>query len=1083
MSEGVDISRNEVDSVAADAPTYIVGIGASAGGLESLEAFFDNAPIQSGMAYVVVQHLSPDFRSLMDELLARHTSMRIVKVEDGERVERDTVYLLQPKHNITLVDGRLRLTRHNPPGGFNLPIDIFFSSLAKDAATRAIAIILSGTGSDGSRGIRDVHAAGGLVLVQDVESAAFDGMPRAALATDLADVVCEPKAMPAKLEEFARDPELFTRGQADSATKEANGDLATVFRLFRGQFGIDFSLYKPSTIQRRIERRMQLVRALDLSEYLRTIEADSDELDRLYRELLVEVTHFFRDPEAFDIIEKEVAPRLINERHNETDIRVWVSGCATGEEAYTLAMIIHDVAERCGRSIPLKVFASDVHEKSMEIAGHGVYSADDIQSVPDHYRRKYFVENGDRFQVCPDLRRKVVFARHDVTRDPPFTRIDLLSCRNVLIYLEPEVQRRVLAMFHFGLRVGGALMLGPSESVGPYGNEFETVDQTWRVFRKLRDQRLTDIIPSPSLPPASYIVAEQPAPKVRGNGSSDGWLSPLVYEELLARYVPPGLLVNEYYELVHTFGEARKLLTQPTGRPTLEIGKLVEGELRTAMMAALHRANHTKTAVTFRNIPAETPVGSRRLDITVEPYNRGSRKLFLLCLEDSEPLHAAEVHRETIEYSGEQSNRIEDLEQELGHVRESLQMTVEELETSNEELQSTNQELIAANEELQSTNEELHSVNEELYTVNSEYQRKIEELTNLTNDLHNFLESTDIGTVFLDDELRIRKYTPAIAAAFNILDQDIGRPIEHISYNVDSPGFLSDLKRVLATGQAQTQEISNRSGRVFLNRVRPYQDELGQKVGLVLTFSDITELRKATRQVSVTEQELALSQKELQEFVYAVSHDLQAPLRHIEHFASLFRNYQLDAQFEGGVRGIESSLSRLRNMIEALLTYSRVNTHGTKFATVNLNDVMEQAQSQLRSEIEAVHAVITSQPLPTIMGDREQLVGCFRHLLDNAIKFCGSTPLRVHVGVEKRGDGWLISIHDNGVGIERRHYEVIFVIFQRLGIKEQTEGLGLGLPLCRRIIERHQGWIWVESTPGKGSTFFVQLPAAEHPVA
>lgn len=1084
-SDNISTGANEgsLSETSAETPFYVVGIGASAGGLESLELFFDHMPTSSGMAFVVVQHLSPDFKSLMDQLLARHTQIEIHRVEDGMRVRPNAIYLLQPKHDITIEHGVLRLTKHEREMGVKLPIDVFFKSLANDLGKYAIGVVLSGTGSDGSRGIRDIHSKGGLVVIQDSESAGFDGMPRASAATGVADVVCRPQSMPAKILEFAGQPGEFQRGQVEDSHASEEGELQSLFRLFRQRFGIDFAFYKAATIQRRIERRMQLSQITDLSDYLAKLSDNSDELDLLYRDLLVEVTYFFRDTEAFRRLESDVIPQLFKDCAEDDEIRVWVSGCATGEEAYSIAMLLHDAAEKLKRSVNVKIFASDVHQKSMEIASSAIYSPKAMENTPKRFRDKYFSQHGDFFHIKPEIRRMVVFARHDLTRDPPFTRINLLSCRNVLIYLEPEIQRRILAMFHFGLRVGGTLMLGPSETIGSLSKEFSTIDQHWRIYRKLRDVRLPESTRMPINPAPASIF--QGRTTISGGGGSskteDSWFLPGAYEDLLAKYVPPSLLVNEFYELIHTFGNARKLLVQPPGRTTLDVSRMVEGDLQTAMTAALHRANQKDESVTFKSVSANTAMGPRRLNVRVEPYLKGSRKLFLICLEEQETASRPEqIANNSVEFDQDREGRVEELERELDHTRQSLQTTVEELETSNEELQSTNEELIASNEELQSTNEELHSVNEELYTVNSEYQRKIEELTDLTNDLDNLLGSTDIGTIFLDNDLRIRKFTPSIASAFHVVEHDIGRPIQHISYNLENPDLLTDLTTVLESGEALEKEVRSRDGRSFLKRVRPYFNESGTSDGLVLTFDDITAVKIAASQAEQAEEDLAVSQRELQDFAYAVSHDLQAPLRHIQEFALRLEEGDPNiSEVKSHLDGIQMSSQRMQRMIDSLLSYSRVNTRGVGFESVSLDQILENVLANLKNEIAESNATISFEQLPQVQGDFSQLLACFEELLRNAIKFRSDKPLKIHLGARVRDDGWLISVHDNGIGIEQRHYERIFVIFQRLEFKEGTEGMGLGLALCRRILERHHGWIWVESTPGRGSTFFVQLPKGD----
>lgn len=826
-------------------PTWIVGVGASAGGLEALEQFFSAMPSDTRMAFVVVQHLSPDFKSLMDELLARHTKIPIQRVEESTRVEANAIYLIPPRKIMTLSYGKLLLTDADDSGGLNLPIDKFFTSLAQDAGRRAIAVVLSGTGSDGSRGIRDVHEAGGLVVVQDVESAAFDGMPRSAVATGMADIVTTPEKMAEDLCRYAADPENFIRDrEAHTEPIEPGDEMTVLFRLFRNRYGIDFANYRRNTIQRRIERRLRLVNCHDLSTYVSMLESDMGELDALYRDLLVEVTQFFRDLPAFRKLRQEVIPSIVERATKPNDeIRAWVPGCATGEEAYSIAMLIDDCARTLGLRPRVKLFATDVHNSSLETGSSGVYPADAVSNVPDDLLSRYFTQHGSVFHVTRELRQMVIFAPHDITKDPPFTRIDLISCRNVLIYLEPVTQRRVISLFHFGMRVGGVMMLGPSESVGDLQREFESVDQHWRIFRKLRDVRLPDastITHSPTL--TSIVRTRKEFPGVAQLATYPDETD--VMADLIERYAPPSFLVNDHFELVHSFGDASRLLVQPRGRPTLEILKLVSGNLRIAMSAALHRSAREQEKVVLDGIRVPLDDAEHFYRVSVEPYVKRKEALYLVSLEEmqthaSAPEDAIEVFRA----DDQASQRIVDLEKELDFTKQSLQTTVEELESSNEEMQSTNEELVASNEELQSTNEELHSVNEELHTVNAEHQRKIAELTQLTADMDNLLRSTDIGTIFLDSELRIRKFTPAIKNAFNIMEQDTGRPIDQFAYNLDNPELLDDAREVAATGKPIEREVQTHDGtRTYLKRILPYRKANGEAEGVVITFTDVASL-------------------------------------------------------------------------------------------------------------------------------------------------------------------------------------------------------------------------------------------------
>lgn len=834
---------------------FVVGIGASAGGLEAIERFFDHVPEDSGLTFVVVQHLSPDFKSLMDELLARHTKLPIHRVEDGMAIQPNAIYLIPRKKNMVLSFGKLMLTDQDQKPGPNLPIDIFFQSLAQDMGDHAVGVVLSGTGSDGSRGLKEIHEAGGLVIVQDPETASFDGMPKAALATGVADCVLPPDAMPDKILQYVQHPVRAEIRKACINVQSGDG-LSAIFSLLRRHFGVDFSLYKPSTLGRRLERRMTLQNAESLADYLGMLEADPDELDHLYRDLLVEVTQFFRDKNAFDIIKNDVIPKLFEQASPDDGIRIWVPGCATGEEAYSLAMLFHEFAQEHKRNIDVKIFATDVHRTSLEAAGAGVYREASVLDMPRHYLERYFVQKRGQYVVNQDLRKMVIFAPHNLTKDPPFTKLDLITCRNVLIYLNPATQRKVLTLFHFGLRTGGVLFLGPSESISDLEEEFDTIDRHWKVFRKRRDIRLHPGTGLATMPLSeTAMLLRNPL----GNpGKNDSQLSE-IYENLLGRYVPPSLLLNEHQELVHSFGDARKYLQVPEGKATTDVLKMLDNSLRIAVSSALHQAAKTNKPVVYSGVRFTIDGQDRLMKVTAVslPNKRTKSNFYQICLEPEEALPPA-LPAQTFDIQGESAERITSLERELMYTKEHLQSTVEELETSNEELQSTNEELVASNEELQSTNEELHSVNEELYTVNAEHQRKIEELIQLTSDMDNLLSSTEIGTIFLDLDMNIRKFTPAAGRLFNLLPHDVGRPFKHISNNLqmDNATLVGLIDRMHTDGKGLEQEVESPQRQSFLMRILPYQAQNGQIVGTVLTFIDITAVKQARQELGVSQSRL-----------------------------------------------------------------------------------------------------------------------------------------------------------------------------------------------------------------------------------
>lgn len=835
-------------------PAAIVGIGASAGGLEALESFFEHMPIGSGLAFIVVQHLSPDFKSLMDELLSRHTKIHIHRVVDGMEVEADSIYLIPPKKEMIISGGRLLLTDKDPGQSLTLPIDVFFRSLAQDMGNRSLGVILSGTGSDGSRGVRAIHEAGGLVFVQEPETAKFDGMPKSALDTGVVDYVCAPEELPTMILKHVARPEHEV--QVANAVSEEG--INAIFRILRDEYGIDFSHYKQSTVMRRVERRLQLNQSLDLEDYVEQLRSSSQEVNSLYKDLLIGVTEFFRDAEAFERLERDVIPQLLDRLPSSDELRIWVAGCGTGEEAYSIAILLDEAFTQLGRPNNAKVFATDVHRASLEFASAGVYEQASLARVSPERLKKYFVRRGGHYHVSQDLRKTIVFAPHNVIKDAPFTKLDLISCRNLLIYFQPVAQKKVLSLFHFGLKAGGVMFLGPSESPGEIADEFEPIDSHWKMFRKRRDVRLPADMRLPLS--SGYLYPRPRVTSVSPAGTSYPDMELLrAYDVLLAEYVPPSLLIDSKRELVHTFGGAGRFITPPDGRMSRDVLEMVHKELKPVLTGAIQRASKEMVPVVYTGVQIETPDGVEELKVRVNPISArdSSQPYMLITMESVAKRSPQQGQQEQVDMQRASENQMRSLEVELRYTKENLQATIEELETSNEELQATNEELVASNEELQSTNEELHSVNEELYTVNAEHQRKIDQLSQLTADMDNLLESIDVGTVFLDRDLCIRKFTPRITEVFHILPQDVGRRIDSFASNIDYDDLVEDIVRVFESRQAQERQVQDRHGKWYLLRLLPYYS--AQEVeGVVVTLIDVEQLKAA-------ESELRLMSKVFQD--------------------------------------------------------------------------------------------------------------------------------------------------------------------------------------------------------------------------
>ncbi len=863
-------------------PSHVVGIGASAGGLNALEQFFDRMPAESGMCFVVIQHLSPDFKSLMDDLLARHTSMPIHRVESGMPLCANTVYLIPPKAQMTVRGNILFLTEKTPSPHLDLPIDVFFHSLAEDARNRSIAIILSGTGSDGSRGIRSIKEKGGFVIVQAPETAQFDGMPRSAIATGVCDAVLPPGRIPQILSDYAHDSEAVRATLQTSLDILGNeGEFAEIFALLRRHFNLDFSKYKCGTVGRRISRRMDFRQIPGVSDYAAILSADREELESLYKDLLIGVTEFFRDKEPFEYLEKTGIPQLFETLRPGEDLRVWSAGCATGEEAYSLAILLFERAEKLAFDRKISVFATDVHRASLEAASCGLFPQERLSSVsPARLERFFRREQDGLFRVSPELRKLVVFAPHNLLNDPPFTKLDMVCCRNLLIYFQPLEQEKIISFFHFALKKSGVLFLGSSEGLGAFSSEFEVISNHHKLFRKIRDLKLTlDLGPKFSEkgrmgPVAAVIPGQTKTVSLDRQLVHD-------YDCLLARHIPPGVLINENRQVLHYFGSVASYL-RIQGRAGNDILSLVEDNLHVALSTSLQRAERTQKSITSRNIRLASGDSEHLIDVTVDPVpdDKTHSTHYHVSFErvrPVEPVHAR--HREltdiqSFDAAARYREHMADLELELQSTRESLQATIEELQTTNEELQATNEELLAANEELQSTNEELHSVNEELYSVNSEFERKNLELKQLNTDHDNLLASTEVGTVFLDRDLKIRKFNPAINRFFRLLPQDLGRPIDHIAYHL--PGreqMLEDLRRVVEKGESFDAEVRASEDTWLLKRLLPFRTGPNEVEGAVLTFTDISKIKNAEQGVlrlaaeleTKVEERTAQLQKEIEE--------------------------------------------------------------------------------------------------------------------------------------------------------------------------------------------------------------------------
>ncbi|MDX8129826.1 chemotaxis protein CheB [Methylomonas sp. OY6] len=838
-------------------PQYIVGIGASAGGLEAIEAFFKNMPANSGLSFVVIQHLSPQYKSLMAELLSKHTAMPVRRIEDGMKIERNTVYLIPPRKNVTVFHNQLLLAEQDPSKGINLPIDIFLRSLSEDARELAVGIILSGTGSDGTRGIRAIKEFGGMVMVQDENSAKFDGMPKNAFATGLADFSLPPEKMPGQLLAFVKHP--YATLQEKNIVSSDDSDITRIFSILREKCKIDFTFYKPNTVVRRIERRISINHLKDISEYLNLLQTNPHEVLVLFQELLIGVTSFFRDEHVFDDIREHWLKKVVK-LLQEDELRVWVTACSTGEEAYSLAMLLSEYREYSGHYFRVKIFATDVDLTAIEKASNGKYPESIIADIPPKLLSKYFIRREDYFQVSQKIREMVVFAQHNLIKDPPFTNIHILSCRNVLIYLQPVLQKKILELFNFSLVKEGLLVLGTSETIGDMGEYFDVASAKSKLYRSKGKYKSLGFTASPS---ALMTYAPYPS-SVRSSNALSGQ-----EERVLDRFIraisndvlPFTMIINENMEISHIFGDSKDYLSYPSGKLVSNVSKIVKKDLSIPISTGIQKALKANNEIVLSNIRVREQDSLRtfRLQFKPLPGKKGQEILVAAMITETvDPSCFSETETLVYDVNLDAKQRIIDLEQELQFTRENLQATVEELETSNEELQATNEELLASNEELQSTNEELQSVNEELYTVNAEHQGKIVELTLLNNDLDNLFNSTNIATLFLDENLDIRRFTPKLQSIFHILETDLGRPFYHLTHTIKDLDVIAVVKGVNDQHNCFDQEIQLENGTWYLLRVIPYVVSAKVNAGVILTFVDINQLKSAQLELHKREEQETL---------------------------------------------------------------------------------------------------------------------------------------------------------------------------------------------------------------------------------
>jgi len=1184
VSAGAIVRAAAEEPMKSSCPT-IVGVGASAGGLEAFTDLLSHLPDDTGMAFVLIQHLDPKHDSHLTELLSKESKMPVAEVTGGTRVEANHVYVIPPRCNLGISDGVIH-TPPRPPSGCNMPVDSFLRELAADRGSKAVGVVLSGTASDGTLGLQAIKAAGGITFAQDARSAKFDGMPRNAIAAGAVDYVLSPAGIALQLVAFARAAQVPAEPPEATEPPE-DAELARILRLVRSATGVDFSHYKHGTLARRIKRRMAMGGFATLEAYSRDLEQNREEANALCENCFITVTAFFREPAVFEELKSVVFPALVKNRAPEYPIRIWVPGCASGEEAYSIAICLMEFLDETKTGFPIEIFATDLSETAIEKARAGTYTGGALAHVSPQRLARFFTRSEHGYQIAKGLRDLCVFARHNLAEDPPFSKLDLISCCNVLIYLGDVLQHKVWSILHYALKPTGFLVLGPSESVGALSDSFHQVEKSHKIYR------LRATASTPALPPGDGRRTESRVDLQEKTAAAGTGLD--VQREAdrlaLAEYAPPGVIIDNNLNIIQVRGRTAPYLELSPGEPTQNILKLAREGLIAGLGKALRTArqrNATAHEGGFRIAD-----GGELKDVTIKtiPFRGPSEeRYFLVKFEEAGPNGAPRaLHNPTI-HNNNQSARLRD---ELVATKEYLQSIVEDHASTLEELRAANEEAQAGNEELETAQEELESANEELNTLNEELKISNVEFSRVNRDLANLLESISIPLVMVGRDLRIRRFTRTIEPMLNLVASDIGRPITDFQPQVELPDLRRLLLDAMEGGNRTPRDIRDSHGRWYSLRVLPSAGPDGKIDGAVLVLIDIDAAKRGqdfaeaivetvreplvilnqnlqvvkanktfyetfqsareetegrliydlgngqwnipklrellenilpahstfrdfevthdfdrvgrkimllnaseifnpnaqartillaiedTTDRKLAEEALQTTNAELQHFAYALTHDLQEPLRMVVNFTQLLAQEYAGKLGKDADKFISYSVQgalRIEALLKALLAYWEVSERERgSLALIDCGAVLAKTLFNLQAAIAESGALVTSDLLPTVVAEEVLLMQLFQNLISNSIKYRGKETPRIHVSAERDGDGWRFAVRDNGIGIDPQDADRVFGMFKRLHGSE-IAGTGIGLAICKKVAERQGGRIWVESEPGRGATFKFTIP-------
>ena len=1072
-----------VSVLATPDPLFVVGIGASAGGLEACKKFVDALPVATGMAFILVQHLDPTRESMMVELLASHTSMKVLQAADGMPIERDHFYVIAPGTYLSVKAGALQVSQPEAPGGARLPVDFLLRSLSNAYGPRAVGVILSGTGADGSIGLKALKKGGGFLIVQDPAEAGYDGMPRSAIATGLVDVVGSVERLGEALAAHAAQAAPEGAPSEPDPREPAADQLPAIIELLRTKTVHDFTQYKTGTLQRRVVRRMGLMGlGIDeMQQYLDVLSTNPEELDLLAKDLLMNVTSFFRDPTVFDLLAKTVIPDMVSSHPADRALRVWIAGCSTGEETYSLAMLFREEIVATKRNIKLQVFASDIDADAVASAREGVYPESIAEVVSSARLARFFVKENHSYRVSVNLRASVVFTVQDVLADPPFARLDLISCRNLLIYLRPEAQARLIALFHYALREGAVLVLGSSETPGAVEGRFETIAKSERIYRHIGRGRPEDI---------NFLTAAMTGSQAARRRGPVAPPRPASFAELCRRMViesfaPAAALINRNGECLYFLGPIDSYLKVASGHPVHDLVSMARDDVRNKLRSTIHRASQENARIVATDCRIDRDGVGYLFSIAVQPVPGESDELLLVCFFDEHKQERAQS-RPTPEGGGV---RIDELEHELQATRAELQTAVRSLEISSEEQRAIDEEASSAKEEYQATNEELltskeelQSLNEELIALNGQLQETLERQRTTSNDMQNIIYSTDVATIFLDTRLNIRFFTPATRMLFSVIPGDVGRPIGDLSSLAADGELIDGARKVLHSLEPIEREIEARTGAWYLRRISPYRTHDDGVEGVVITFTDMTDRRRAADALEAAKRLAQLASVAKSRFLAAASHDLRQPLQTLSLLHGLLAKTVEGEKAQKLVGRLEETLGAMTGMLNTLLDINEIEAgtvHDEK-VTFAIDDLLEKLYAEFayhaRAKNLSLRKVACSALIESDPGLLEQML---RNLLSNALKY--TSRGKVLLGCRRRGGVLNIEIWDTGLGIPAGELKSIFEEYHQVdnAARERGSGLGLGLSIVQRLGALMGHRIALRSTQGAGSVFSIEVPIVQ----